>query len=226
MKGDAIVTKILCTQLIPNAEAAFLKELGALNSAQGGIAPADRSLGIISTDSDDVSYIALDDATKRSDVRVVYAKSRYAGAKNASTRLAGEFIGILSGPGPAEVRSGLEAAASCIRYDAHFVNADDAGSVYYLAHCIAQSGTYLSKIAKVGTGTPLAYLIAPPAEALVALDAALKAAKVTLRVFYGPPTETNFAGAILSGDQAACRAACEAFAQSVRETAARPLAVE
>jgi ethanolamine utilization protein EutL len=218
MKGDAIVTRILCTQLIPSAEPVLLKELG--------VPSGDRCLGIISTDSDDVSYIALDDATKRTDVRVVYAKSMYAGAKNASTAFAGEFIGILSGPGPAEVRSGLEAAAACIRYDAHFVNADDAASVYYLAHCIAQSGSYLSKIAKVELGTPLAYLIAPPAEAMVGLDAALKAAKVTLRVFYGPPTETNFAGAVLSGDQAACRSACEAFARSVCDTVVRPLAVE
>jgi ethanolamine utilization protein EutL len=217
MKGDAIITNILCTRLIPNADPGLLKELG--------VPAGDRCLGIISTDSDDVSYIALDEATKKADVRVVYAKSMYAGAKNASTALAGEFLGILSGPGPAEVRSGLEAAGGCIRYDAHFCNADDSGSIYYLAHCISRSGTYLSKIAKVDVGTPLAYLIAPPAEAVVGVDAALKAAKVTLRVFYGPPTETNFAGAILSGDQASCRAACEAFAQSVWETAARPLEV-
>jgi ethanolamine utilization protein EutL len=218
MKGDVIVTNILCTQIIPNADSALLKELG--------VPPGDRCLGVISTDSDDVSYIALDDATKRAEVRVVYAKSMYAGAKNASTRLAGEFVGVLSGPGPAEVRSGLEAAAACIHYDAHFLNADDSGSIYFLAHTISQSGTYLSKIAKVDPGTPLAYLIAPPAEAFPALDAALKAAKVALKVFYGPPTETNFAGAILSGEQAACRAACEAFAQSLYETAARPLAVQ
>jgi ethanolamine utilization protein EutL len=216
MKGDILVTNILCTQLIPNADPVLLKELG--------VPPGDRCLGIISTDSDDVSYIALDDATKRAEVRVVYAKSMYAGAKNASTRLAGEFIGVLSGPGPAEVRSGLEAAGASIRHDVHFRGADDGASIYFLAHCISRSGTYLSKMAKVEAGTPLAYLIAPPAEALIALDAALKSAKVMLKVFYGPPTETNFAGAILSGDQAACRAACEAFAQSVYETAAHPLA--
>ena len=62
-------------------------------------------------------------------------------------------------------------------------------------------------------GTAIAYLIAPPLEAMVGLDAALKAAAVELRLFYGPPTETNFAGGLLSGDQAACKAACEAFAQ-------------
>ena len=68
----------------------------------------------------------------------------------------------------------------------------------------------------------MAYLIAPPLEAMVGLDAALKAADVTLRVFYGPPSETNFAGGLLTGDQAACRAACEAFADTVRAIAADP----
>ena len=72
----------------------------------------------------------------------------------------------------------------------------------------------------------MAYLIAPPAEALVGLDAAMKAAAVELRVFYGPPSETNFAGGLLTGDQAACRAACEAFAQAVCEVAQKPLGAD
>jgi ethanolamine utilization protein EutL len=215
MKGDPVMTTILSMQLIPNADPALLKELGA--------APEDRSLAVISTDSDDVSYIALDEATKQANVRVLYARSMYAGAKNASTKLAGEFIGILSAPGPSEARSGLEAAAACIKYDVNFFEANDEGSIYYLSHCISQSGTYLSKMAKVKPGAPLAYLIAPPAEAIVGLDAAVKAARVRLSLFYGPPTETNFAGGLLTGEQAACRAACDAFAESVCKTAAQPL---
>ena len=70
----------------------------------------------------------------------------------------------------------------------------------------------------------MAYLIAPPLEAMVGLDAALKAAQVEMRVFYGPPTETNFAGGLLVGDQAACKAACEAFAATVCEIAGAPTA--
>jgi ethanolamine utilization protein EutL len=202
-------------RIIPSADPDLLKNLGA----EAG----DRSLGIITTDSDDVSYIALDEATKQADVRVLYARSMYGGAKNASTKLAGEFIGILAGPGPSDIRSGLEAAEACIRYDASFYTANDEGSIYYLAHCISQSGGYLSKTAGLERGVPLAYLIAPPAEAIVGLDAALKAARVRTALFYGPPTETNFAGALLTGEQAACRAACDAFAQSVYETAAVPI---
>ena len=44
-----------------------------------------------------------------------------------------------------------------------------------------------------------------------------------MNVFYGPPTETNFAGGLLTGDQAACRAACEAFAETVINIAEDPL---
>ncbi len=68
----------------------------------------------------------------------------------------------------------------------------------------------------------MAYLIAPPMEALLGLDAALKAAEVNLSVFYGPPTETNFAGGLLTGEQSACQAACDAFAQAVCDAAQFP----
>jgi ethanolamine utilization protein EutL len=215
MRGDPVATAILSMRIIPNADPDLLRELGA--------AKGDRSLAIITTDSDDVSYIALDDATKRADVRVVYARSMYAGAKNASTRLAGEFIGIMSAPGPSEARSGLEAAEACVKYDAHFCYADDQGGSYYLAHCVSQTGTYLSKMAGIAAGGSLAYLIAPPAEAIVGLDAAVKAARVKLALFYGPPTETNFSGGLLTGEQSACRSACEAFAASVWDTVENPL---
>jgi len=57
---------------------------------------------------------------------------------------------------------------------------------------------------------------------MIGLDAAVKAADVCLSKFYGPPSETNFAGGLLTGDQAACRAACEAFAEEVCRIAQAP----
>lgn len=215
MKNDLIKTNILSIKIIPNASISLIKALK--------ISKSYCSLGIITTDCDDVSYAALDEATKKSDVKVVYAKSMYAGASNASTKLAGEFIGILAGPSVDEVKSGLEAVVTYIENDACFYSADDNDDIIYFAHCISKSGSYLSKIAKVEEGTPMAYLIAPPMEAIYALDSALKEADVTMKVFYGPPTETNFAGALLVGDQAACKEACEAFSRSVRYVADNPL---
>ena len=214
MKGDAMKTTILSVRYIPNADQGMIKSLKLPKSIT--------SLGIITTDCDDVSYTALDEATKKADVRVAYAQSMYAGAANASTKLAGEFIGILAGPNPEDVRSGIEAAITFIENDACLYSANEDDSIVYYAHCISRTGSYLSKQAKIETGEAMAYLIAPPVEAMVALDEALKAADVELKLFYGPPTETNFAGGLLTGDQAACQAACQAFADTVCEVASNP----
>ena len=216
MAGKQLNTKILAVRIIPNADPMLLKNLD--------VRPGDKSLGIFTTDCDDVSYTAVDEATKKADVHVAYAKSMYASSGNASTALAGEFIGILSGPDPEEVRSGLQAAFSLIENDAHFYEANETGTVVYFAHCISRTGSYLSSQAGVPEGTPMAYLIAPPLEASVGLDAALKAADVELSLYYGPPTETNFAGGLLTGTQASCQAACDAFADAVCRIAEDPLA--
>jgi ethanolamine utilization protein EutL len=94
--------------------------------------------------------------------------------------------------------------------------------VPYFAHCISRTGSYLSKSANIKESEPIAYLIAPPLEAMYALDAALKAADVKLVTFYGPPSETNFGGALLTGSQSACKAACDAFAAAVQFVAENP----
>ena len=215
MKGDPIKANVLSIQEIPNANKDLLN---ALNISEGYM-----SLGIITTDIDDVSYAALDEATKKADVIVAYAHSMYAGSANASTKLAGEFIGILAGTSPDEVKSGIDAAISYVENAAFFYSADDDGAVPYFAHCISRTVAYLSHEAGIGEGESLAYLIAPPNEAICGLDSALKTAEVTMRVFYGPPTETNFAGGLLTGEQAACEAACRAFAETVEKIAESPI---
>ena len=175
-------------------------------------------LALLTTDSDDATYIALDEATKAADVKVCYARSFYAGASNASTPHAGEVIGILAGPTPGTVQSGMEAALAALDR----VGFEDAGGVPYLAHTVSSVGSFLAKEAGVREGTALAYLIAPPLEAMYAMDAALKASDVKLCKLYAPPSETNFGGGLLSGTQSACDAACAAFAEAVQEVARRP----
>ena len=175
-------------------------------------------LAMLTADSDDPTYIALDEATKAADVKVCYTHSFYAGAANASTPNAGEVIGILAGPTPGAVRSGMDAALSALER----IGFEQAGDVPYLAHTVSRTGSYLAKEADVAEGTPIAYLIAPPLESMYAMDAALKAADVKLCKLYAPPSETNFGGGLLSGTQSACEAACAAFAQAVAEVAARP----
>lgn len=215
MKGDRLKANVLAVRLIPNVDSDMAKELGLPNEH--------RSIGILTADCDDVTYTALDEATKKAVVDVAYGKSFYGGAANANTKLAGEVIGILSGPTPAEVKSGLAAAVDFIENEAAFISANDDDSIAYFAHCISRTGTYLSKTAGIPEGESLAYLIAPPLEAMYALDVALKAADVRLVAFYGPPSETNFGGALLTGSQSACKAACDAFAEAVKSVADNPL---
>ena len=176
------------------------------------------SLGLITTDCDDATYIALDEATKAAEVQVRYGRSFYAGAANASTPNAGEVIGILAGRTPGAVRSGMGAALSALEH----IGFETAGEVPYLAHPINRSGAFLAAEAGVPEGPPLAYLIAPPLESICGLDAALKAADVKLCKLYNPPSETNFGGGLLCGTPAACQAACAAFAQAVSEIAKNP----
>ena len=214
MKNERLGANVLSVKIIPNVDDGLVRELK--------LAPNQKSLGIITADSDDVTYVALDEATKASDVSVVYARSMYAGAANASTKLAGEVIGILAGPSPAEIRSGLDRAIEVIENEASFYSANDDNSIVYFAHCVSRTGSYLSKGANVKEGEAIAYLIAPPLEAIVGIDAALKAADVEMCVFYGPPTETNYAGALLTGSQSAAKAACEAFAKAVEAVADNP----
>lgn len=214
MRGDRIKANVLCVQVIPKAENGLISSLK--------VPEGFTSLGIITTDLDDVSYAALDEATKKANVRVVYARSLYSGAANASTKLAGEFIGILAGTDPEEIKSGIDAAINFMENDAFFYSADDEGTITYFAHCISSTGSYLSSVAGVNEGAPLAYLIAPPGEAICGIDEALKRAKVQLKVFYGPPTETNFAGGLLAGDRENCREACEAFAEAVKRISDNP----
>ena len=143
--------KVLAVRLIPRVDAG-LRERLKLDARI-------HSLGLITCDSDDVGYTALDEATKKADVRVCYAQSMYAGAANANTALAGEFLGILAGPAPDEVESGLAAAIHMIEHEASFYSANADDSVVYYAHCISRTGSYLSAQCGIPEGSPLAYLI-------------------------------------------------------------------
>ncbi|MBL8912119.1 MAG: ethanolamine utilization microcompartment protein EutL, partial [Archangium sp.] len=181
------------------------------------------SAGLITCDQDDSLYAALDHATKYADVDVVYAKSFYAGSAHASGPLSGEIMGILAGPNPSEVAEGLWALREALTSKIHFVAFEGTSGPAFFPHVIAETGRYLAPLANIKVGQPMAYLIAPPQEALIGIDAALKAANVTLQKFFGPPTETNFAGAYLTGSLADVEAAARAFTDAVESVVSSPL---
>lgn len=181
------------------------------------------SAGLVTCDQDDSLYAALDHATKFADVDVVYARSFYAGSAHASGPLSGESLGVLAGPDPAEVAEGLWALREALTSQIHFVGFEGREGPAFFPHVIAETGRYLAPLAGVPVGSPLAYLIATPMEALIGLDAALKVADVRLAKFFGPPTETNFAGGYLSGALADVQAAARAFTEAVEAVVGSPL---
>ena len=82
MKHDQMKTTVLSVKIIPNADK-MLRD--ALNLRED-----ERSLGLLTTDCDDVSYAALDEATKKAEVRVAYARYSDDGAGN------GHLLGLCS----------------------------------------------------------------------------------------------------------------------------------
>ena len=117
----------------------------------------------------------------------------------------------------------MDAAIATIEAGPAFQWANDKEDAAFLSYLISRTGSYLSKAAGVPDGAPLAYLIAPPLEAAYGIDAAVKAAEVELATYIPPPSETNYSGAFLTGSQAACQAACNAFTEAVLDVGRTPI---
>lgn len=211
---DRIVPRVLSVRRLPGADPALL-------AAYGADPERHRALGLVTVDQDDPTYVALDEATKHAPVDVVFAKSFYAGSGHASGALSGEILGVIAGADMADVDAGLSALLRCLEHDACFYKANDAGTITVFPHVIASLGRYLSGLAGLSPGQSMAYLVAPPMEHTIGLDAALKAADVRAARIFTPPTETNFAAAWLSGDLTECQAAAEAYAAAVIEVGRR-----
>ncbi len=213
---EPIYPKVLSLRRLPGASPALLRAYGADPDKH-------TSLGLITCDQDDPTYVALDEATKHADVDVVFAKSFYAGAAHASGPISGEILGVLASHSPEEIEEGLRAALRCLEHDACFYTASECGGIAVFPHVIGSLGSYLSAQAGLQVGDAMAYLVAPPMEHTIALDAALKAAEVDARLILTPPSETNFAAAFLSGSLTDCEAAAEAYARAVIEVGRAPI---
>ena len=212
---EPIVPTVLSVRRLPHADPALV-------AAYGGDPAKHVSLGLVTCDQDDPMYVALDEATKHAEIDVIFAKSFYAGAAHASGRLSGEILGVIAAREPEAIDRALVAIERCLAHDACFYDADGKRTVTVFPHVISSLGEYLSREAGLPPGSPMAYLVAPPIEATIGLDAALKAAEVRVVKIQPPPTETNFACAWLTGDLDACEAAAMAYAAAVVEVATTP----
>ncbi len=214
MATRTIAPRVLAVRTIPNIAPALA---AALDLGDRQVA-----IGFLTVDQDDPTYVAIDEATKKADVQVVYARSFYGGADRASGPTSGETIAVLASERIAEVQAGLDAAISHLESRVSYRAADSGGSPYF-AHLVARTGAYLSARAGIEPGEAIGYLKATPLEATFAIDQALKAAAVDLVEWMGPPTPTNMAGALVTGTEADCRAACEAFEAAVLDVHRDPV---
>lgn len=212
---EPMVPTVLSVRRIPHAHPDLLRSYGADPARHS-------SLGLVTCDQDDPTYVALDEATKHAPVDVVYAKSFYAGSKHGSGRLSGEILGVIAGADPDVIEEGLKALVRCLEHDACFYDADGKGTIAVFPHVISSLGHYLSAQSGLPVGAPMAYLVAPPMEAAIALDAALKSADVRAVRVFPPPTETNYSAAWLSGDLPSCETAAMRYAEMVVEVGLRP----
>uniref|UniRef100_UPI0003EB3C63 BMC domain-containing protein n=1 Tax=Salmonella enterica TaxID=28901 RepID=UPI0003EB3C63 len=133
---DLIRPSVTAMRVIASVNDGFARELK--------LPPHIRSLGLITADSDDVTYIAADEATKQAMVEAPPA---------------GEVLIMLGGPNPAEVRAGLDAMVASIENGAAFQWANDAENTAFLAHVVSRTGSYLSSTAGIALGDPMAYLV-------------------------------------------------------------------
>jgi ethanolamine utilization protein EutL len=207
--------RVLAARSIPRVDEAMARTLALPDGM--------RAVALITCSSDDALYVALDEGTKAAPAQVVYARSFYAGSSYPSGPLSGEAIGIYAARDPDEAAAALAACRRCLDEEAWFYAADERGELAFFPHVVRSTGSYLSKEAGIAVGAPMAYLIAPPLESVVGLDAALKAAPVQLAKWFGPPSETNYGGGYLIGALDHCEAAARAFAAAVVDVARAPL---
>ncbi|HBE45870.1 putative carboxysome-related structural protein with putative role in ethanolamine utilization [uncultured spirochete] len=212
---DPIFAHALAVRIIPKVSDEYARAIG--------LEPSQTSLGFITADNDDALYVSIDEATKMADVEVVYAHSFYAGARHSSGIYSGEIIAMLAGPDPTEVKAGLDAAIRYLETRALWYSADAHDGVAFFPHVVSRIGSYLASVSGLPEGASVAYLVAPPLEGSFALDAALKAAAVRIAAYTAPPSETNFMGAILTGEQSACEAAALTFQEAVLDVAQHPI---
>ena len=164
--------------------------------------------------SDDALYVALDEGTKAAPAEVVYASSFYAGAGTRRGRCRASASASTPARDPDEIaprwtRASLPRGGSVVLRSPPTTRQ----ALAFFPHVVRRPGRYLAPQAGIAVGAPMAYLIAPPLESIVGLDAALKAAAVRWRSGSARRRRPTSAAAISS---AICRPARRRRARSPR----------
>lgn len=170
-----------------------------------------RSVGIFTATNDDPCFMAMDDATKKVEIKALMVAAHYGGGHSTLSKTSGCVYGTFSAPSVEKVKAALGYIKEFVETRSEgFCFEGDPSSRFY-AQCIPKMGKYYSDLLNVPEGTPYAYMIGSPVEAVYALDKALKSGNVKLVKYIYPPARVNSGGGIIIGSEAACRAAREAF---------------
>ena len=121
-----------------------------------------QSVGFFSVDNDDAGYLAVDDATKKADIKVIHAETFYGGSLCSWSRYGGSVFVMFSGPKVADVKSGLAYVKDFIDNRTELCNFDgDKGTAFY-AQCVPRSGKFFEEFCGIPEGTAYAYLVGGP----------------------------------------------------------------
>ena len=182
------------------------------------------SVGMFTTDNDDVAYMAIDDATKKSRIEVVHADTLY-GGEGCSTwsKYGGRIFVLFSGPKVADVKDGLRYATDFVNYHSGLQSFDGEEDLSFYAQTIPRAGKFFQERYGIPEGNAYSYLMAGPIEANYAIDKALKAGNTQLVHYWQPPSNCNSSGVLITGTESACRAAQKAFVEGLRFVFMNPL---
>ena len=205
MKIVKMETHMLSQKVIANVTAEFAR---VYNIPEGHT-----SVGFFSTDNDDIGYLAVDDASKKANIKLIHAQTYYGGSICSWSKYGGSVFVLFSGPKVEDVKSGLRYIKDFIENHSELCNFDgDEGTAFY-AQTIPRPGE------------SYAYLVGGPIETNYALDKALKAGNTRVARYWYPPSHANSSGAVLAGTESACRAATTAFIEALEYAIKNPLEI-
>lgn len=184
------------------------------------------SVGIISSDCEDVMWLAVDDATKKANFTVDQIETVYGGVAYSWSRYGGEITAIISGPKVSDVKSALMYIKDYVENHSGNYVLNEEGDLGYYVDLVPRAGKYYQKTLGVKEGESIAYLVSTPVESTYGIDKALKASNARLVDLFATPSRVNTGGAILAGTESACKAAVEAFVNAVEYCAFHPMDLE
>ena len=203
MKIVKMETHMLSQKVIANVTPEFAR---VYNIPEGHT-----SVGFFSADNDDIGYLAVDDASKKANIKLIHAETYYGGTTCSWSKYGGSVFVLFSGPKVEDVKSGLRYVRDFIENHSELCNFDgDEGTAFY-AQTIPRPGKYFQEWCELKPGESYAYLVGGPIE--------------TNYAYWYPPSHANSSGAVLAGTESACRAATNAFVEALEYAIKNPLEV-